>query len=191
MKTTILLFTLAFPSLVIAQTTKPTKNTLMLEGGSVLFGKGDYQGFGTAVIYTRDLSKWLDFNVGSGVSHASDFSPPIDPLGKYSVTVFYSLLGVGIKPIRVGETFALKLEGGLAPQYISSARDSYRRDYTTKEAGNIFVIYQKTYIGFDISYFISTKLQLTLDRYHLATGVRIIGDPEYSSFFYAQMGLRF
>lgn len=191
MKTTTLLFALAFPFLLIAQINQPAKNTIMLEGGRVQFGAGDYRGFGTAVIYTRDLSKWLDFNIGSGVSHASNFSPPIDPLGKYTVTVFYSLLGIGIKPIRVGEKFALKLEGGLAPKYISSARDSYRRDYTTKEAGNIFVIYQNTYIGFDISYFISTKLQLTLDRYHLATGIRIIGDPEYSSFFYAQMGLRF
>lgn len=191
MKTTIILFALVFPFLVIAQTTKPAKNTIMLEGGRVFFGKGDYRGFGTAVIYTRDLSKWLDFNVGSGASHASDFSDPIDYFGNYSVTVFYSLLGIGIKPIRIQEKFALKLEGGLAPQYISSTRDSYRRDYTTKEVGTILVTYQKTYTGFDLSYFIGTKLQLTLDRYQLATGIRIIGDPEYSSFFYAQMGLRF
>jgi hypothetical protein len=38
---------------------------------------------------------------------------------------FYSLVGIGVKPIRVGEKFALKLEGGLAPKYISSARDRY------------------------------------------------------------------
>jgi hypothetical protein len=81
MKTIIFLFALALPFQVIAQITKPANNTIMLECGSVIFGKGDYPGFGTAVIYTRDLSKWLDFNVGSGVTHASNFAYPIDRFG--------------------------------------------------------------------------------------------------------------
>jgi hypothetical protein len=193
MKTSTLLclFALAFPFQIIAQATKPLKNTILLEGGAVIFGKGDYRGFGTAVVYTRDLSKWLDLNVGSGVTHASNFSPPIDLLGKYSVTVFYSLAGIGIKPIRIGEKFALKLEGGLAPKYISSARDRYRRDYTTKEGTQISVIYQETYKGFKLSTFISAKLQLSLDRYHFATGIRMISEPDPNSIFFGQIGLRF
>ena len=191
MKRTIIFLLFILPYLGAAQENNALRNIISFEAGKSIFGAGDHWGIGLGMAYTRDISKWLDFNANWGVTHASDFSAPKESIQNYSVTSLYALLGPGIKPIRIGNDFALKLTLGLAPKFSSSVRDASRRDYKTEDGTRIIVINQKTYTGFDLSYYSDAQFQFSLEKYRVAFGARIIGEPEYNSIFYLQIGLRF
>lgn len=191
MKRTFIFLLVLLPCLVYTQEDNTLRNTISFEAGKAIFGAGDYWGIGLGMAYTRDVLKWLDFNANWGVTHASDFSAPKESIQNYSVTSLYALVGPGIKPIRIGNDFALKLTLGLAPKFSSSVRDASRRDYTTDDGTRIIVINQKTYTGFDLSYYTDAQFQFSLEKYRAAFGARIIGEPEYNSIFYLQIGLRF
>ena len=191
MKRTFIFLLVLLPYLGSAQEDNVLRNTISFEAGKAIFGAGDHRGIGLGMAYTRDVSKWLDFNANWGVTHASDFSAPSGSIRNYSVTSLYALVGPGIKPIRVGNDFALKLTLGLAPKFSSSIRDVSRREYTTEDGMKITLVNQKKYTGFDLSYYSDAQFQFSVEKYRVAFGARIIGEPEYNSIFYVQMGLRF
>lgn len=191
MKRSFIFLLVLLPCLGYTQEDNTIRNTISFEVGKAIFGAGDHWGIGLGMAYTHDVSKWLDFNANWGVTHASDFSAPSGSIRNYSVTSLYALVGPGIKPIRVGNDFALKLTLGLAPKFSSSIRDVSRREYTTEDGMKITLVNQKKYTGFDLSYYSDAQFQFSLEKYRVAFGARIIGEPEYNSIFYLQMGRRF